>query len=230
VRKAAHNKREAACRAVSDGLPNRQVVIADGPHPPVELVTVAATLEHGWSRRPCPPCARSIGIWRSLTDNNGRLQEGLTCGTGVASDVNGLPGRAFQALDRWATPGPHPGHERPDRSGQHRSSPVRHLPSSSAKPRQTSQVATTRPGSLTQKRSPSWPSYASSAELGPRWVRMATVAHGHERSPTVTNGSEEPQVAGPLGQEAAMTRAGDSDCGPDGRERSSASGRASGHR
>lgn len=97
-------------------LPTRQVVIADGPHPPVELVTVAATLEHGWSRRPCPPCARSIGIGRSLTDNNGRLQEGLTCGTGFASDVNGLPGRAFQALDRWATPGPHPGHERLDRS------------------------------------------------------------------------------------------------------------------
>ena len=29
-------------------LPTRQVVIADGPHPPVELVTVAATVERGW--------------------------------------------------------------------------------------------------------------------------------------------------------------------------------------
>jgi len=63
------------------------------------------------------------------------------------------PGRAFQARDPGATPGPYPGHERPDRSGQQRSSPARHLPSSSAKRRQTSQVVTTRPGSLTRKRS-----------------------------------------------------------------------------
>ena len=35
--------------------------------------------------------------------------------------------------------------------------------------------------------------------LGPRWVRAMTVAHGHQRSPAVTDGSEEPQVAGPFG-------------------------------
>jgi hypothetical protein len=52
--------------------------------------------------------------------------------------------------------------------------------------------------------------------LGPRWVRAATVEHGHQRSPTVTDGSEEPQVAGPPAHAAAMTRPGDSDCGPEG--------------
>jgi hypothetical protein len=30
--------------------------------------------------------------------------------------------------------------------------------------------------------------------LGPRWVRAAAVAHGQQRSPTVTNGSDKPQV------------------------------------
>ena len=37
-------------------------------------------------------------------------------------------------LPRLGTAGPHRGHERPDRSGQQRSTPARHLPSSPAKP------------------------------------------------------------------------------------------------
>jgi hypothetical protein len=37
---------------------------------------------------------------------------------------------------------------------------------------------------------------------GPRWVRAATVEHGHRRSPAVINGSEEPQVANPPGHAA----------------------------
>ena len=60
-------------------------------------------------------------------------------------------------------------------------------------------------------------SSTTSTELGPRWVRAATVAHGHQRSPTVTNGSEEPQVTGPPAQAAGMMPAGDSDCGPESR-------------
>jgi hypothetical protein len=53
--------------------------------------------------------------------------------------------------------------------------------------------------------------------LGPRWVRAATVPHGHQRSPTVVKGSEESQVAGRPAQVAGMMQAGDSDCGPEGR-------------
>ena len=53
--------------------------------------------------------------------------------------------------------------------------------------------------------------------LGPRWVRAATVAHGRQRSPAVTNGSEEPQVTELPAQEAGMMQVGDSDCGPEGR-------------
>ena len=59
--------------------------------------------------------------------------------------------------------------------------------------------------------------------LGPRWVRVTTIAHGHHWSPTVANGSEKPEVVGPLAHATAMMQAGDSDCGPEGRERSSAS-------
>ena len=53
--------------------------------------------------------------------------------------------------------------------------------------------------------------------LGPCWVRGAPGPQGHERSPTVTNGQEEPQVHEPPGQTARTTRTGRSDCGPEGR-------------
>jgi hypothetical protein len=33
--------------------------------------------------------------------------------------------------------------------------------------------------------------------LGPLWVRAAAVAHGHQRSLAVINGSDEPQVIDP---------------------------------
>jgi len=36
------------------GLPTRQAVIVDGPHPPVKLVTIAATLQPG-SNPPAVP-------------------------------------------------------------------------------------------------------------------------------------------------------------------------------
>jgi hypothetical protein len=52
--------------------------------------------------------------------------------------------------------------------------------------------------------------------LGPRWVRAVTVEHGHERSPTVTDGSEKPQVAGLPAHAAGIMEACDSDCGPEG--------------
>lgn len=48
-------------------------------------------------------------------------------------------------------------------------------------------------------------------------VRVTTVAHGHHWSPTVANGSEKPEVVGPLAHATAMLQAGDSDCGPEGR-------------
>jgi hypothetical protein len=40
------------------------------------------------------------------------------------------------------------------------------------------------------------------AESGPRWVRPTTVKYWHQRSPAVTDGSEEPQVTGPPGRAA----------------------------
>ncbi len=59
-------------------------------------------------------------------------------------------------------------------------------------------------------------SWASSADLGPRWVRVATVQHRQQRSPAVANGPEEPQVIDPAARVAGMMRRGDSDCGPEG--------------
>ena len=45
--------------------------------------------------------------------------------------------------------------------------------------------------------------------LRPRWVRAATVGHGHGRSPAVADGSEELQVAAPSAQAAGRTQTGD---------------------
>src|SRR5215216_5650886 len=81
-------------------LPTRQVVVVDGPYPPVELVTIAATRSRGCPRRPCPPRARSTGNWRSLTVNNGRSIEALSCSNGVGSGQEDGTGRAFQARVR----------------------------------------------------------------------------------------------------------------------------------
>jgi hypothetical protein len=62
------------------------------------------------------------------------------------------------------------------------------------------------------------PSHGGSRQgLGPRWVRAATVEHGHQRAPTVAHGSEEPQVTGPSAHAAGITQKGESDCGPEGR-------------
>jgi hypothetical protein len=41
-------------RPPMEDLPMRQVVVIDGPHPPVQLVTIAATLERGWSSPAVP--------------------------------------------------------------------------------------------------------------------------------------------------------------------------------
>jgi hypothetical protein len=85
-------------------LPTRQVVAMDGPHPPVQLVIIAATLGTGWSSPIGHPRAGSGGNWRSLTDNSGRSRPDLTCAIGVASGRDDGSGRAFQACGpgpRW---------------------------------------------------------------------------------------------------------------------------------
>jgi hypothetical protein len=48
-------------------LPTMQVVSEDGSCPPVDLVTISATLEPGVPRR-----ALTVGSQRSSTDNHGR--------------------------------------------------------------------------------------------------------------------------------------------------------------
>jgi len=58
-------------------------------------------------------------------------------------------------------------------------------------------------------------SSARRAELGPRWDPCCTVAHGHQRSPTVTDGSEEPQVGACPAQAAGMMHAAESNFGPE---------------
>jgi hypothetical protein len=55
-------------------------------------------------RRPCPPRARTTGIWRPLTVNSGPSLVGPTCAIGVGSGRDDGTARAFQARDR----GPHP--------------------------------------------------------------------------------------------------------------------------
>jgi hypothetical protein len=92
------------------GLPTRQAVTEDGPHSQTELVLSLPDFDRCRPRRPCPRRARSTGIQRSPPDNSGRSGDALSCAIGVASGLNGVPGHAFQARDRWghigATSGP----------------------------------------------------------------------------------------------------------------------------
>ncbi|HKF88981.1 MAG TPA: hypothetical protein VKB85_13035 [Propionibacteriaceae bacterium] len=110
-----------SCRAAFGSLPTRQVVDVDRPHPPVQLVTIAATLERGCSSSACPPRARSTGNWRSLTVNNGRPHAALACAIGVASGWDDGTGRAFQARDRWGHIGATPDRTAADNTGKQRS-------------------------------------------------------------------------------------------------------------
>lgn len=69
------------------------MVALDGPHPLFERVTITTRPKQSV----LPGRARSIGIWRSLTDNTGRSAEALNCGIGDASERGDGTGRAFQA-------------------------------------------------------------------------------------------------------------------------------------
>ena len=88
-----------SCRASCGGLPTRQVVTEDGPHPPVELVTIAATLERGWSSPAVPsacPGATSgphpTRQQRTTPGNGGRLTSQLDSPSRPASQVVRPPG------------------------------------------------------------------------------------------------------------------------------------------
>jgi len=133
------------------GLPTRRVVMVDEPHPLVELVTIVATRNRVRPRRPVPLRARNIGPWRSVTDNSGRSRKTLSCAIGVGSRLGGVPGRAFQARDRWGHIGATFG---PRTTGPQRTTTVTSGPSSASsatKVGQASQVARISRGSLTQK-------------------------------------------------------------------------------
>jgi hypothetical protein len=85
---------QGSCRAPCGRLPMRQVVIADGPHPPVELVTIAATLERGWSSPAVPsacPGATSgphpTRQQRTTPSNNGHSTSQLQSPSRPASQV-----------------------------------------------------------------------------------------------------------------------------------------------
>jgi hypothetical protein len=127
-------------RRLFEGLPTSQVVVMDGPHPPVELEAIAARPEPAWSSPAVPPRARSIGRSRSPTDNSGRSHPGPDLPIGLAPGRDDGTGRAIQGRDLV---GPHRSHELPDRSGQHRSyrsaSPqfTRRTPPGAANPRET---------------------------------------------------------------------------------------------
>jgi len=83
---------------------------------------------------------------------------------------------------------PHPGHERPDRTGQQGSSPAHHLASSPGTPHQP-QVAAVLLGSLTQKRSRR---LVRRAVPGPRWGREPRTI-GDQGSATDNSGRQAPR-------------------------------------
>jgi hypothetical protein len=93
--------RRTSCRASCGALANEASGCLGRASPCGRAGAEAPGPSHVGPRRPCPRRARSIGIWRSATVNNGRSHTDLTCAIGVVSGVDGLPGRAFQARDRW---------------------------------------------------------------------------------------------------------------------------------
>jgi hypothetical protein len=123
-------------------------------------------------RRPCPPRARSIGVWRCLTVNSGRSQAGLTCAMGLASGPDEGTGRAFQARDRRGRIRATFHRRITDNSGHLRSTDRAAQPALSV-------IIAGRPStrvSLARRKSP-----GAGSALGPCRNGRA----GHQRSPTV---------------------------------------------
>ena len=71
--------------------------------------------------RSCPRRALADGYKRSPGVSHGLRRSALTSPFGARAGPACPLDAAFQARDRWATSGPHAGHERLDHSGQHRS-------------------------------------------------------------------------------------------------------------
>jgi len=89
---------QAAVRP-SGRLPTRQVVIVDGPHPPVEGVSITATLERGWSSPAVPS-----GAVASASGGHSR-QPSIHRGSDLQQRRRIRPGRR----DRTRLPSPGPG-------------------------------------------------------------------------------------------------------------------------
>ena len=94
-------------RAAFGSLPTRLVVTEDGPHPPVELVTIAATPKPG---HPCRPCLRapvpSVPGGHSRTQA-GRCRGALSCHAGHALHtivVDDFDALLAQIVDRGLEP------------------------------------------------------------------------------------------------------------------------------
>jgi hypothetical protein len=87
-------------------LPTKQVVIADGLTLRFSLWPSLLRRSHLRSRRPCPPRARSIGNWRSLTVNNGRSHTELTCAIRVASGRDDGPDAPSKLVNPQRVYGP----------------------------------------------------------------------------------------------------------------------------
>jgi hypothetical protein len=82
------------------GLPTRQVVTEDRPHPPAELMTIAAPPEPRSSSPAVPRRALSIGRQRSSTDNHvqGPSPERSERSAQILVIINGGPGRDPESL------------------------------------------------------------------------------------------------------------------------------------
>ena len=98
--------------------------------------------------RPCGSATSALPGWRRYSP---RSPQALT---GSDGGGNGHPAASCDRRIGRATTGPHPGHEPPDRSGQHRSPEVRHPPSSPARIGHPPQVATTTRRSLARRKPP----------------------------------------------------------------------------
>jgi hypothetical protein len=76
-----HSERpyEVCCRAASGGLPSKQVVTEDEPHPARGPTTIAKRLAPLRPRRPCPQRAPSSSPQRTPTVNSGHRPNWLSC-------------------------------------------------------------------------------------------------------------------------------------------------------
>jgi hypothetical protein len=102
--------------------------------PPCGPINTRSSADPGWPSCSAKASTTTRGSPDTAVASSGLGRPEMQVAADLGDDLHDLDHPVLQvdSAARWATPGPHSGHRRPDRSGQQRSPPDRRRPSSAS--------------------------------------------------------------------------------------------------